>query len=50
MENLRTQLDALQVEKNDLPAENWKLRNKHPDQAHVTDLEGKIAEVQKENV
>ena len=49
-ETLRTQLDALQVERNGLQAGNRMLRDERPDQAHAVDLERELAETREKNV
>lgn len=48
-ETLRTQLDALQVERNTLWVENGKLREKQLERATAVDLERKLTEMQAEN-
>ena len=49
-ETLRTQLDALQVERNALSVENRKLREERPEKAAAVDLERELAEMQAENL
>ena len=49
-EALRTQLDALQVERNRLMAQNRKLQDKQPERASAVDMEGELTETQEENV
>ena len=49
-EALRTQLDAIQVERNTLLAQNRKLRDARPEQAHEADLERELEETREQNV
>ena len=49
-EALRTQLDALQVERNRLMAQNRNRQVEQPERASAVNMEGELTERQEENV